>query len=218
MARPKLIKIHPTDPNVGGYAVAVTGDLFELTANDAGDNLAHKVSISNNDPANHSDKILTLIGIDADGVAIAETLDGPAQNATVVSVGYFKTLTEVTISATIDDDTFDIGWEDEVVTQTVPLNFYAATSATLSVSVTGTIDFTMQETFTDVMALVSPVSNAVWTDIDVLKGKTATTVGHALLHATAVRLVVASYQTKGASPTSMDATLDLNIISDLTSR
>jgi len=193
MARPESITIDPANEDGNGYGNDVTGATFTLTANDAGDALAHIVSILNNTSNDHSGKTVTLVGTDADGEALTEVVTGPGVSATVESTEYFLTLTSATPSATIGADTFDIGWADEVITQTLPLDFYVATTATIAVDVSGTINFTVQETFNSVLTTVSPVQNSTWRSIGALNNKTADTVNSSFSKATAVHLVINSH-------------------------
>lgn len=96
--------------DLNGFGDNVTGATFTLTANDAGDSLAHLVTVLNNTATDHSGKTIALVGTDADGNPQTETLTAPGTSATVTSTKYFKTLTSATPSATIGADTFDIGW------------------------------------------------------------------------------------------------------------
>lgn len=93
-----------------GFASNATGATFTLSANDAGDSLAHKVTVRNDSVTDHTGKTIALVGTDANGRPLTETLTGPNTSATVTSSGYFLTLTSATPSATIGADTFDIGW------------------------------------------------------------------------------------------------------------
>ena len=193
MARPKSIVVAPANEDGNGYGNDVTGATFTLTANDAGDELAHIVSILNNTANSHAGKTVTLVGTDADGEALTEVITGPGASATVESTEYFLTLTSATPSATIGADTFDIGWADEVTTQTIPLDFYASTAATIAVDVSGTINFTVQETFQSVLTTISPVQNLTWRNIGALNNKTADTVNTSLAKATGVHLIINSH-------------------------
>lgn len=192
--RPKEFDVDPANANLTGFGSNVTGAAFTLTANDAGDGLAHQVSIKNDTANDHSGKTVTLVGTDADGHPLTEVVTGPGASATVESSGYFKTLASATPSATIGADTFDIGWVDEVSTQTIPLNWRAQIAAAINVDVTGTIDFTVQETFDDVQVVgQSAIQNVQWANITALAAKTADTASVASVGATAIRLIVNSY-------------------------
>lgn len=191
--RPKNITLDLADANLTGFASNVTGDAFALTANAATDGLAHRISIKNDSATDHSGKTITLVGADADGKPLTEVVTGPGASATVESAGYFLALTSATPSATIGADTFDIGWVDEAVSKTIPLDSYSTAGAGIAVAVTGTINYTMQETFDDVQASDTAVQSADWHAITALSGKTASLIGVASVGATAVRMVVSSY-------------------------
>lgn len=110
--------------SAAGYAddVAYAAGGYALTATSAGDGCAHPVVILGNAVTNHSAKTFTLVGTDANDVAITETMSGPNGNVTVTSTKRYKTLTSVTVSATTGADTFDIGWTALASTAWVPLN------------------------------------------------------------------------------------------------
>ena len=83
---------------------------YVLTANDAGDDLAHLITILGNAATNHSGKTFTITGTGPDGKTLTEGIAGPNGVATVTSTKHFLTVTSVTVSATTGGDTFDIGW------------------------------------------------------------------------------------------------------------
>lgn len=195
--RTKEYDVDPANANLTGFASNVTGATFTITTTATSDGLAHQVSIRNDSATDHSGKTVTLVGTDADGYALTEVVTGPAGSATVESSGYFKTLTSATPSATIGADTFDIGWVDEVSTQTIPLDWRSDIAAAINVDVTGTINFTVQQTFDDVqrpgLAAQSAIQNVQWLDITALASKTADTTSTASVGATAIRLIINSY-------------------------
>lgn len=189
--RPKEIDIDVADANLTGFASNVTGATFTLTANVATDGLAHRVSILNDSANDHSGKTVTLVGTDVSDAILTEVVIGPAGSATVESSGYFKTLTNATPSATIGADTFDIGWVDEVSSQVVPINWRSQNAATINVDVTGTINFTVQETFDAIQT--NGFQSVQWLNIAALTTKTADTTSTGTLAATALRIIVNSY-------------------------
>lgn len=148
--RVKQLDLDPANANLTGFASNVTGATFAITTTATTDGLAHQVSIRNDSATDHSGKTVTLVGTDADGRAQTEVVTGPAGSATVESSKYFKTLTSATPSATIGADTFDIGWVDEFVSQTIPLDWRANTPATVQVVVAGTINFDVEGTLQDI--------------------------------------------------------------------
>jgi len=136
--------------NLIGFASNVTGATWTLTANTAGDGLAHLVTIRNDTVNDHSGKTITLTGINADGIAITETLAGPGISATVTSTKAYKQLTTITVSATIGADTFDIGWSAVAFSPWINFDFHAKPfSASAAVFVGGTINFDLQHTYNE---------------------------------------------------------------------
>ena len=187
--RPNTLDIDVADASLTGFASNVTGAAFTLTANAATDGLAHQVSIRNDSVTDHAGKTVTLVGTDPNGMALTEVVTGPGTSATVESTGYFLTLTSATPSATIGADTFDIGWVDEVASHTYPIDWRATNPCAIHVDVTGTVNYTVQETYVNVLAGETPV----WTDITAFSAKTADVAGTATVGATAIRTVVNSY-------------------------
>lgn len=186
----------PADANLTGFASNVTGAAFTLTATSSGDSLAHQVSIKNDSATDHSGKTVTLVGTDADGRAQTEVVTGPAGSATVESTLYFLTLTSATPSATIGADTFDIGWVDEFSTKTLALDWRSGNAA-LDVNVSGTINYSLQQTFDDVQFKTTAF---VW-GVDDATTWTSQTADQTLLfraHPKALRCIVNSYSS-GAS-------------------
>lgn len=183
----------PAAESLTGFASNVTGASFTLTATSSGDSLAHQVSVRNDSATDHSAKTLTLVGTDQDGFSQSETISAPGSSATVESTKYFLTLTSVTPSATIGADTFDIGWVDEFVTKTLPTNWRGHNSA-LRVDVTGTINYDIEQTFTDIQNVSAPF---VWSvdDSTTQSGLTAGTTVLYEAHPRALRLKVNSYST-----------------------
>lgn len=187
--RPNTIDIDPADANLTGFASNVTGASFTLTTTATTDGLAHQVSIRNDSVTDHSGKTVTLVGTDANDVAQTEVVTAPGTSATVESTKYFKTLTSATPSSTIGGDTFDIGWVDEVASSTYPTDWLRGNGITIQTVVTGTIDYTVQQTYANVLAGETPV----WSDITALAAKTTSLVGSATLASTAIRVLINSY-------------------------
>lgn len=187
--RPKTIDIDVANASLTGFASNVTGAAFTITTSTPTDGLAHQVSIRNDSVTDHAGKTVTLVGTDANGVVISEAVTGPGTSATVESTLYFKTLVSATPSATIGADTFDLGWVDEVESQIYPIDFNSPFAANIQVDVTGTIDFTVQQCFSNILG----GETAVWSNITALASKTADTYGQAAVGATAIKVLVNSY-------------------------
>lgn len=126
---------------------------FILTATDIVDGLtqriAHRIQITNNSATDHSAKILTITGTDEEGKALTETINAPSTSTNVTTIGYFKTIENPTISATIGADTFDFGFVDEFVGAPYPVgtSFVKVTGAA---TVTGTINYDLEYTISQI--------------------------------------------------------------------
>ena len=197
MPRLKEIDIDPVDVDDDGIVVAETlGAAGDFTIGGA---LASNGAVTFDYPrqiiqttvGNESARTFTITGTDEDGVA--QTLAMTGLNATTGETAeYWSTVTQIASDdATVNDVKF--GTVDEIQTKTYPLNFYSTEAATVSVDVTGTIDFTVQETFESVLDLSSPAVNATWADVSALADKTADTTAAVSKNATAVRITVNSY-------------------------
>lgn len=188
--------VAPANTNTAGFATNVTGAAFTLTAYTSGDGLAHKVTVLNNSATDHSGKTLAIVGYDADGRDQTETLTAPAASVSVTSAKYWGTLTSITPSATIGADTFNIGWANTFVTKTFPINWRRG-NAGLSLDVTGTINFDLQQTFDDIQ---NTSSAFVWmvNDTATQAGVTADLVVRYEAHPKAIRLLINSF-TNGAT-------------------
>lgn len=153
----------PADADLEGFASNVSGASFTLTANDAGDGFAHKVTIRNDSATDHSAKTVTLVGTDIYGNSLTETISAPAASATVTSTEYFLTLESATPSATIGADTFDIGWNAEMLMKPVAANWRGG-EAGLQITVTGTINYDLEQTNYDIQ---NSDTDPVWFTDDV---------------------------------------------------
>lgn len=143
--------------------------------------------------ADLSTSSFTIVGTNANGEAISEVIATGPSNSTVVSTKLYKTIVSVTPGATIASDV-EVGTVATTLSaesKIIPLNYYANTATTISVDVTGTINFTVYEAFSPV-ARVAP-SAVVWNSVTALASKTADTTSLITLHATAVKIVINSY-------------------------
>lgn len=192
----------PANISTTGYATSVTGATFTLTANAVTDGYAHQVTVLNNTATNHSAKTLTFTGTDVDGFALTETIAAPAGSSTVTTAGYYKTLTSVTVSATIGADTFSIGWNNQFISPTIGLDRSAGIVG-LNIIVTGTINYTIQQTFNEIQTLTRSSIKWLNNDDTALVASTASGNGNYVTSVIATRLKVNSY--------SSGATIEFNI-------
>lgn len=150
----------PSDDDTDGFANDVSGtsgEAFTLAATTVGDGLAHFVIIT---PSGSVTGSYTLTGTDADGIAQTETLATDTVNA-VTSTKYYKTLTSVLAPSGIGANTVDIGWTDDAVSPTFPLNWRQRNwQVSLAVALTGTINYTVEHTFDQLHPQVTGVSDA----------------------------------------------------------
>lgn len=189
LSMPRVYDLDPADASLTGFASNVTGASWPLTATSSGDGLAHQVSIRNDSANDKSSIDIVLVGTDQNGNAQTETLTGPTGSATVESTLYYLTLTSVTPASTWGADTADIGWVDEFITPTINLNWGAEDCAALVVDVTGTINFTLQQTFDRLDGALTPL----WQTVPEAGSKTVDGVYNTTGGATGARLVVNSY-------------------------
>lgn len=173
-----------------GHASNVTGAAWVIATAGAGDGLAHHVTVHNDAATDHSGKTITLVGFDANGRALSETIAAPAGSATVTSTKAFKSLTSATPSATIGADTFDIGWAATGHTPWIDLNPakvpFAASMAVYLVS--GSLNFDGQQTYEE-----TPTEDSVVFNIAALTAKTASTDAGLTAPSMAVRVDVNSH-------------------------
>lgn len=164
-----------------------TGAATAVTTSATTDGLAHIVTLIAPVQATLAGVTFTIVGTDANGMAQTETgIVGPASGATVVSTKHFKTITTIQPSATMGALVVSVGISAESVTPMIPLEWRSIAAAAMTVKVTGTVDFTVQETY------ASPFANAhadcPWVNVTALAAKTATTSATVTVGAQAVRL------------------------------
>jgi len=188
--RPYSVTYTPADDSTNGIATSTNsaaGVAFTQVATNAADNLAHLIIIT---PSKSVTGNYTITGTDADGKAQTETLATNTTSA-VTSVKYYLTVTSVLAPAGITDATVQIGWTDDIVSPTYPLDWASTAAADIQVDVTGTINYTVQETFANVLAGTA----AAWSSISALASKTALTASVASVGATAFRVLINSLTT-----------------------
>src|SRR5690606_9224413 len=118
----------------------------------------------------------TVSGTDADDHPITEDIAGK-DSGTTESAKYFKTVTSLTADAETDG-VVDIGWVDEVVTQTYPLNFRSPYPAGLFyLDITGTISVDVDFFMADPGAFSEQADIPSRVDAD-LDGETSTVAAH----------------------------------------
>jgi len=165
-----------------------TGAATAPTTTSTSDGLAHYVTLTSPIQASLAGINFTIVGTDPDGHSVSETIAGPASLATVTSTKFFKTVTTIQPSATMGALTLAVGIAVTAITPTIALTNSVA-AAGMTVAVTGTINYTMYETFANVY---EHDATTVSTQITALASKTANTSGNASVSATGVILLINS--------------------------
>lgn len=197
--RPIKIDIDPANVSTthfGNGVNATGGTAFTLAATSCGDSLAHQLSFA---PSGSVTGNYSVTGTDADGRAQAETVATSTTN-TVESSKYWLTVSEILAPAGIGAATIDIGFVDEVASQTIVLNHYGNNAATVDLDVTGTVSVTIQDTLDDIFdPTVITDQNAVHWTADANFGTKSADVQSTLARAgiRAIRILFDSY-TSGA--------------------
>lgn len=165
-----------------------TGAATAPTTTDTTDGLAHYVTLTSPAQATLAGITFTILGTDADGHAVTDAVTGPASASTTTSTKFFKTITTITPSATMGALVLSIGIAVTAITPTIPLTNSVA-AAGMTVAVTGTVNYTMYETFANVYA---HDANTVSTTISALAAKTTTLSANSSVSATGVLLLINS--------------------------
>lgn len=194
--RPVYYSFAPSTEDTDGFAndvTAASGAPFTLAATEAPDSLAHKVVIT---PSGSVTGNYTISGQDADGVDISEVLATDTTNA-VTSVNFYKTLDSVLAPAGLGAETVDIGWADEVATPTIPLEIFTDSgNVSCQVTVSGTANFDIEGTMSDIRASYSPPpaqDDYTWLNDANFTNKSASLAADLATNWRAIRLALNSY-------------------------
>ena len=164
-----------------------TGAATAVTTTATTDGLAHLVTLIAPVQTTLAGLTFTIIGTDANDLAQTETgITGPASGATVTSTKHFKTISTITPSATMVALVVSVGIAAESVVPMIALEWRSIAAAAMTVKVTGTVNFTVEETY------ANPFNNAMeacpWVSVTALAAKTATTSSTVTVGDQAVRL------------------------------
>lgn len=182
-------KYNSAAANVIGLASNAALASWPLSANSAGDSLAHKITIKGDAATDHSAKTAVITGTFY-GEPKTETVSLPNGVATVTTLGYFDTVTSVVPSASITPDTMDIGWAADAVGPAVMLP--AKDNFGIGVGVdSGTPAYGLQLNY----------GGDAWFNHATITGKVAADHGSLLYPVTAMRMIFT-----GASAVSLSVT------------
>ena len=156
---------------------------------------------------NDSARTLTITGTDVNGNAISETITGAGlNNTTTVSTKLYKSVSSIASDGAIAAN-ISVGTTNTTLTavsQLVPLNYYSRTGVQVAVEVTGTVNFTVQETFDPILA--NGTSNVVYFSPSALASKTSSTTSNLDVGATGMNVQINSYS-NGATLTAQIITV-----------
>lgn len=114
--------------------------------------------------ADESAKTITIVGTDWNGNRISETMTGP--NATTGYTNYdFATVTSITMSAAAAGN-ITVGTNGIASSRPIRLDPWADAQVALAINVTGTVNYTVQQTLDDPNSETNPTAyqSMVWID------------------------------------------------------
>lgn len=145
----KYIDIDLANVSTDYFVDGATGDLSEgitLEETATPDGLAHQLSFVGSADISGAEFVVT--GTDADDNPITETVTGVTTNP-VETTAYFKTIASIESEDDISTATVDVGYVDEAVSETLPLNWRSESGVNVRVVVTGTINYDVEFTNDD---------------------------------------------------------------------
>lgn len=183
--------------DASGTSIILAGALVSNGVFTSSDGLGRIITITDLNADTQTDVTFTVVGTNTNNDAISEAITGPGANATVASTKYFKTVSSVTVSAAQGGtEAVNIGTRNttlSAVSVVVPLDFYDEVAPEISVDVTGTINFTVQQTFDSILTVKDSSGGISWESITALTAKTADTVAQTSIGAKAIRVLINSY-------------------------
>jgi len=169
----------------GAGALVLDGALISGGVFTSADGMARRIAQIT--AGNDSGITFTYVGTDSDGAALTEIVTGGSGTpSTETTTGYFLTITSITASGAAASDV-TIGTVDEALSPTIPLDYASDLGCSINIDITGTINFTVRETFDNIQRSLNVQSATA------LAAKTADTQSLSTLGATAIQFVVNSF-------------------------
>ncbi len=185
--------------NSSGTALVFDGDLISGGTFTSADGLGRIIVIVDSDTDTQSDVTFTIVGTNANDNAISDVVTGPGSGLTVASAKYFKTVSSVTVSAAQGGtEKVDIGTRGttlSAVSKAYPLNSRDSVAPMVSVNVTGTLNFTVQQTYSNLLENNEGSGVIVWEDVTALASKTSDTTAQLGIGCRGMRIVINTYST-----------------------
>lgn len=200
--RPIQITWSPKTANTANFNAQgfnSTGAATAPTTTTTDDGLAHLVTLIAPVQATLAGVAFLITGTDANGAPLTETIAaGPASGATATSTKHFLTISTIKPNATMGALTLAIGTAAESICPMIPLEWRSVAAAAITVKVTGTVNFTLYETYAN--PFNNQVEDCPWVSVTALAAKAATTSSTVTVGDQAVRLM-ANTVTNGATLT-----------------
>ena len=189
MSIPKTILVtSPAALDADGICLSQTkASSGALTLNGvlAGTTLDYSRLIAVASSANITARVFTIVGTDANGRSITDTVTG-VNNNSVNTTKYFSTVSSVSVDASFSPDNVTVGTTAALATKINPLNHYDDIACQVAVElVSGTATWSVQETFSD----STTAADEIWIVPTAHSGKSATLTAPLDVHAKAMRLV-----------------------------
>jgi hypothetical protein len=181
------------DVSTNGFATGLTGPgpFTTFTVSTPTDGIAHTISLTAPAANDLSAITMTILGTDADGISQTEARLGPGSSTTVSTAAYFKTIISITASVSLGALVMDVGWSAGSASRTIPINRLSDTATGLQVDVTGTSNFTVQQTYVPFNSSNEFTTVKTWATA--IAAGTVDVVGLSGVGATGVRLITTSY-------------------------
>jgi hypothetical protein len=194
--RPITITLTPSNQSTTVYSAAATisgASPLLLTAAAASISPARILGILS--AADDHTITFAVVGLDADGNPISESVTGSSgAPGTAVTTKFYSSITSITTSGSSAGNVSvgNVATTLSAASNTVPMNFYERSAPDLAINVTGTINYTVQETFSDVLGIST--NNAIWVNAPTgLVAQTSGAHAPADISVTGVRILINSY-------------------------
>lgn len=208
--RPITILLAPSAANaaniVASASIGAAGPLILTTLAGTGFGTLGRILIVTSTQTETSGTFL-ITGTNANGVVISETVSGVTATP-VATVNYYNTVTSITTNqASVGN--VEVGTRNTTLvgeSQWAPLNFYERTPPTIIIIVTGTVNYTVLETYDDLLGLGTKSVNTFPAPA-AITAQTASASAQLTTSATGCVLVINTYST--------GATLTMRIVHTL---
>ena len=168
--RPKRFSYTFSALDANGFCENVTGNITvtawttldgTLPPGKPTDGVAHQTTLAST--SNLGAITVTITGTDAEGRVHSEDILGPNNN-TVTLTKYFKTVTSVLSSATLGEDTMNVGWTALCKTPAIPCDYARPMGPMVSISTGGTIVYEEEQSASPIFTTAN--ADVVWNEFN----------------------------------------------------